>query len=431
MDKLVFNDSLFTFITESPTPYHATAQLLDILLENNFIELSEGIPWKLVPGKRYVMSRNGALVAFALGKSCSVSDGFRIIGVHTDSPCLQLKPNLQPGSPAYRVAGVEKYGGSILHTWFDRALSIAGRVACVSASGDSLSLLVDFREPIAFIPSLAIHFNREINDNFSVNVQTDLSPVLGQDGTADYVSLLMEQLRRQYPELDVSSIHGFDLFCYDPSEPEYWGLDKEFIAAPRLDNLASCFIGLESILASTAHANIMLVCTNHEEVGSTSNSGALGNITDSVFSRICDGFENKAVCLHNSFLLSLDNAHATHPNYTDKSDQDHPVILNSGPVIKINASQRYSSTSISAGLFRLLAAEAEVSVQDFVMRSDMPCGSTIGPLSSATLGTDTVDAGIPTWGMHSIKEVTGANDPYLLFTLTRHYVRRKSLPFFR
>jgi aspartyl aminopeptidase len=174
----------------------------------------------------------------------------------------------------------------------------------------------------------------------------------------------------------------------------------------------------------------MLVFTNHEEIGSTSNSGALSNLADIVLTRICPTRGEKARCLHNSYLMSLDNAHATHPNFKDKTDVDHPVYLNSGPVVKINANQRYSSNSTTAALFRLLAAETETATQDFVMRSDMVCGSTIGPLSTAQLGVDGVDVGIPTWAMHSIREVTGASDPFLLFQVVSHYVRRKSLPRF-
>jgi aspartyl aminopeptidase len=431
MNQNQFNDSLFSFIKTSPTPFHAAAEMREIFIRHDFIQLPEDAPWNLEPGNRYVITRNGAIIAFTLGASCSVTDGFRIIGTHTDSPALQLKPHFQSTIPSYRVAGVEKYGGAILHTWLDRPLSLAGRAACLLADGRTVSLLVDYKEPIAYIPNLAIHFNREINDNFKVNAQTDLSPVLGQGDPAEHDSMLMTQLKTQYPEFEVNSIYGFDLYCYDPADPDYVGLNREFIAAPRLDNLASCCIGLTSLLGAGSHSNCMLVCTNHEEVGSTSNSGASGNMAESIFARICADPERQAVCLHNSFFLSLDNAHATHPNHKDKSDQDHPVILNDGPVVKLNANQRYSSNSTSAGIFRLLAAEANVPVQEFVMRSDMVCGSTIGPMSSASLGTISVDVGIPTWGMHSIKEITGAGDPFMLFMVVSHYLKRKSLPNFQ
>jgi aspartyl aminopeptidase len=353
-----------------------------------------------------------------------------MIGAHTDSPGLQLKPNLQSNSGPYTIGGVEKYGGAILHTWFDRELSIAGRAACLLSNGESVSLLVDLLEPVAYIPSLAIHFNREVNKNLEINVQTDMSPVIGQGNTGDLEFLLLAALRNQYPGQDVNSVHGFDLFCYDPASSNYFGLDNEFIGAPRLDNLASCVIGLESIMHASDSSNTMLIFTNHEEIGSTSNSGALGNLADIVLTRICGDTEEKGICLHNSYLMSLDNAHASHPNFSDKSDADHPIFLNGGPVVKLNANQRYSSNARTGAVFRILAAETEVPTQDFVMRSDMVCGSTIGPLSSSQLGVDGVDVGIPTWGMHSIREVTGSNDPYLLYQVVSHYLGRKSLPRF-
>jgi aspartyl aminopeptidase len=429
-----FIPDLFSFIEQSPTPFHASALMRRKLIGNQFSELAEGKQWHLEKGKRYFVRRNGAVIAFCLSTTSKPSTGFRMIGAHTDSPALQLKPNTRENQDPYLVAGVEKYGGVILHTWFDRELSLAGRVSCVSSLGDTLSLLIDFKKPVAFIPSLAIHLDRTVNDGHALNVQNELSPILAQtdrENHADLNSMIQDQLYFEYPEFKGASILGFDLFCYDPGKPSFFGLNDDFIAASRLDNLLSCHIGLEALCQADAHTNSMLICTNHEEIGSTSNSGALGNFPDVILSRILGTAEEKAVCLHNSFLLSLDNAHATHPNYKEKSDGDHQILLNHGPVIKLNASQRYATNANTGAVFRILASESEVKTQDFVMRSDMVCGSTIGPLSSAKLGIDTVDIGIPTWGMHSIREVTGASDPALLHRVVCHYLNRKTLPHFR
>ena len=433
MNTNIFLNDLFDFIQQSPTPFHAAAVMRKKLLSRNFHELPEGSKWHLRQGNKYFVRRNGSLIAFSLGTLTTPANGFRIIGAHTDSPCLQMKPRSRENQSPYLAAGVEKYGGAILHTWFDRELSIAGRLSCVTENGETSCQLIDFRHPVAFIPSLAMHLERTVNETLSLNVQNHLSPILAQsiDGKPlDFTSMLSRQLAAENPELERVSILGFDLFFYDPAKPSVIGLNKDFIAAPRLDNLLSCHIGLEALFQVSESCNAMLIYTNHEEVGSTSNSGALGSFPDVILSRILGNTEDKAISLHRSFLLSLDNAHATHPNYRDKTDSDHQILLNYGPVIKINASQRYATNAQSASLFRFIASEAGVKTQDFVMRSDMVCGSTIGPLSSAQLGIEAVDIGVPSWGMHSVREVTGVSDPLLMYKAVCHYFNRNSLPRF-
>ncbi len=433
MNTATFLKDLFDFIEQSPTPFHAASIMCRKLLSRGFQQLDEGAKWNLKQGNNYLVTRNGSLIAFSLGAMSAPASGFRIIGAHTDSPCLQIKPRIRENQSPYLVTGVEKYGGAILHTWFDRDLSLAGRVSCVAKKGDGRCLLIDFKDPVAYIPSLAMHLERTVNESLAVNVHNHLSPILAQgvDGNPlDLTTMLSQQITSQYPELEGASILGFELFCYDPAKPSMIGLNKDFIAAPRLDNLLSCHIGLEALCQAGESSNAMLIFTNHEEIGSTSSSGALGSFPDVILSRILGNTEEKSICLHHSFLLSLDNAHATHPNYRDKTDSDHMVLLNQGPVIKINASQRYATNTQSASLFRLIASEAGVKTQDFVMRSDMVCGSTIGPLSSAQLGIETVDAGVPSWGMHSVREVTGVTDPLLMYRTVCHYLNRSSLPRF-
>ncbi len=431
MDTRTFNEDLFSFISRTPTPYHAVATLAEELSRHQFTRLDEGTEWNIETGRRYVCIRNGSLIAFTIGNKTTLASGFRMIGAHTDSPSLQVKPNRKSSCEPYLVAGIEKYGGALLNTWFDRELSLAGRVSYTTSENIHKNGLIDFQNPLLYIPSLAIHLNKDADESRKLNPQTHLSPVLAQSVNNQLPKLeaiVRDQLIKEYPEDSPGRINGFDLFCYDPNKPCFFGVNNEFIAGPRLDNLLSCFVGLQSLINAGDQTNALLICSNHEEIGSRTNSGALGNFLLSILSRLFATDQEKLISLHNSFLLSLDNAHAAHPNYQESGDLDHKVILNCGPVIKINAGQRYCTTGITASIPRILAAESGVQCQDFVMRSDMPCGSTIGPLTSSQLGVAAVDMGIATWGMHSIREVTGSKDPFECCTLSRHFVNRDTLP---
>jgi aspartyl aminopeptidase len=431
MDVRTFNEDLFSFISNAPTPYHAVATLAEELARHQFTLLDEGAEWDIKAGRRFVCIRNGSLIAFTIGNMTNLASGFRMIGAHTDSPSLQVKPNKKSKCEPYLVAGVEKYGGALLNTWFDRELSLAGRVSYTTTENIHKNGLIDFKRPLLYIPSLAIHLNKDADESRKLNPQTHVSPVLAQSASNQLPkleSIVRDQLIKEYPEDSPDRINGFDLFCYDPNEPSFFGVNHEFIAGPRLDNLLSCFVGLQSLISAGDQTNALLICSNHEEIGSRTNSGALGNFLLSILSRLFETDQKKLICLHNSFLLSLDNAHASHPNYQESGDLDHKVALNCGPVIKINAGQRYCSTGLTASIPRILAAESGVQCQDFVMRSDMACGSTIGPLTSSQLGIAAVDMGIATWGMHSIREVTGSKDPFECCKLSRHFVNRKTLP---
>ena len=342
MDARTFNKDLFSFISRTPTPYHAVAALAEDLTRHQFAPLDEGAEWDIETGRRYVCTRNGSLIAFSIGNKTSLASGFRMIGAHTDSPSLQVKPNRKSSCDPYLVAGVEKYGGALLNTWFDRELSLAGRVSYTTSENNHKNGLIDFKRPLLYIPSLAIHLSKDADESRKLNPQTHLSPVLAQSFNHQLPkleSIVRDQVMKEYPEDSPSRINGFDLFCYDPDEPCFFGVNHEFIAGPRLDNLLSCFVGLQSILTSGDQTNSLLICSNHEEIGSMTNSGALGNFLLSVLSRIFDSDREKLISLHNSFLLSLDNAHAGHPNYQESGDMDHKVILNCGPVVKINAAQ--------------------------------------------------------------------------------------------
>ena len=423
-------DALFSFIGNSPTAFHAGAHIIRVLSKTGFTVLQEGQPWQIEPEQRYVVARNGSLIAFTTGKGNFSREGFRILGAHTDSPSLQLKTHPRSPSSPYFQFSVEKYGGVLLNTWFDRELSLAGRVTVQTDSGAVCSCLVDFQEPVLYIPSLAIHLNRQANEGREINAQNDISPIFAQTIASEeqWHDLLLDRINADKSQLSARKILGQDLFCYDCSPPRFFGLDQKFICGPRLDNLLSCFIGLQALLEKENSANCMLIFTNHEEIGSTSNSGALSHFAGSVLSRICGDLETQAISMNRSFFISVDNAHASHPNFSDKTDSDHQVVLNQGPVIKINSSQRYCSNSRSGAIFRLLCSEIGVPTQDFIMRSDMACGSTIGPLTSAGLGVEGVDVGVPTWAMHSIREVTGATDPELIFLTALHFFNRDVLP---
>lgn len=413
-----FNPGLLDFIRRSPTPFHAVARLRAQLLEAGFSELDEGQPWQLQAGGRYLVTRNdSSLIALQLGSRPVAAAGLRLVGAHTDSPCLRVKPNAGDCNQDCYQLGVEVYGGALLNPWFDRDLSIAGRVSYRDARGRLGSTLIDFERPVAVVPSLAIHLDRDANKSRSIDAQKHLPPVL-MSCTGEppaWRDLLLEQLHRQHPGLDVDAVLDFELSLYDCQPPAITGLHGDFISAARLDNLLSCHTGLRSLIDADGDQNRLLVCNDHEEVGSTSASGADGPFLKSVLERLCGDAEALSRCIDRSWLVSADNAHAVHPNYADRHDAAHGPRLNQGPVIKVNASQRYATSSDTAALFRHLCQQAGVPVQDFVMRSDLACGSTIGPITAAAIGVRTLDVGVPTLAMHSLRELAGARDPDYLY----------------
>lgn len=431
-----FNAGLLKFIADSPTPFHATQSLVTILEQQGFMQLDEAQPWQLVPGGRYCVTRNASsLIAFTLPSKAQASDlvsaGVRLFGAHTDSPCLRVKPQPDIRKNNYMQLGVEVYGGALLNPWFDRDLSIAGRVDFLTKEGVLDSCLIDLRRPVAVIPSLAIHLDRKANQSRSVNAQLHLPPILSIDGVEgdDFDVLLLSWLKEYAQRDDVAQVLSHELSFYDTQAPALIGLYKEFIAAARLDNLLSCYIGARALVESDDGACNLLVCTDHEEVGSSSAAGANGPFLRSVLERIvgessprhdkrAEDFER---LIRNSMLLSVDNAHGIHPNYVDMHDSNHGPILNQGPVIKINSNQRYASNSTSVAYFKSLCLEADVPVQAFVVRSDLGCGSTIGPITASGIGVETIDIGVPTFAMHSIRELAGSEDAHGLYRVARRF----------
>lgn len=419
-------DDFLAFLDASPTPFHATQQMQMRLLAAGFTALDEGQHWEIQAGGRYVVTRNdSSLIAFVVSQQDPTQSGIRCVGAHTDSPCLKLKPEPDLQRQHYAQLGVEVYGGALLHPWFDRDLTLAGRVSYKTSSGTLANALIHFPRAIACVPSLAIHLDRDVNNGRALNAQKELPLLLqciSNHEAPNIRQLLLTQLLTQHPNCDAESVLDFDICACDTQTAACIGLHEEFIASARLDNLLSCYAGLHALLQCDGLQPALLVCTDHEEVGSVSCCGAQGTFLTSVLQRWLGDGETLARTVHHSLMISADNAHGIHPNYPEKHDEKHGPVLNRGPVIKINANQRYASTAVTQAFFRHLCEQNQIPVQSFVARADMGCGSTIGPLTSAETGIKTVDIGVPTFAMHSIRELAGAQDV--------DYLQRALLAFF-
>ncbi|MBL4796534.1 MAG: M18 family aminopeptidase [Oleispira sp.] len=423
-----FNQSLLKFLQASPTPFHATTSMVDVLLSAGYSELFENQAWQLEEQAGYFIRRNdSSIIAIWIADK---SQALRLVGAHTDSPCLKVKPNANISGKGYFQLGVEVYGGALLAPWFDRDLSLAGRVHA-RIDGRIESVMVNFERAIATVPSLAIHLDREANKGRTINPQTQLPPVLSIAGAKDkdLNALLMIEVNKQFADTDarVESILDYELFFYDTQPPAIIGLDNEFIASARLDNLLSCFIGLQSLLESDKSQNKLLICTDHEEVGSASACGAQGPFLQQVIERIWPSNEDRNRIIAGSMMISADNAHGIHPNFSDRHDQNHGPMLNQGPVIKVNANQRYATNSLTSAIFKQLCDDVAVKYQTFVTRTDMGCGSTIGPITASEVGIETIDIGVPTFGMHSIRELAGSEDAFELTKVLKHFFEKPSL----
>ena len=413
------NKNLLDFINRSPTPFHAVKNMRTELVKHGFKELRESESEKLEPsGQYFVVRNNSSLVAFRVSDKGSMA-GVRMVGAHTDSPCLKLKPNAVVEHDGYMQLGVEPYGGVLMNPWFDRDLSLAGRVTLISTDKILFSRLIDFETPIAFIPSLAIHLDREANSGRKVNPQTMLPPIVGLSGTDKFnlKQLILDKLVDSQLAKKTDVVSDFELSLYDTNPAAIIGLDEAFIAGSRLDNLVSCWIGLKALIDSSSVDTQLLICNDHEEVGSGSFAGARSDLLESVLMRMVGDAAKFSSVMSRSLLVSADNAHGLHPNFLEKHDQSHGPILNAGPVLKFNANQSYATNSETAAILNLAARNKNIPIQSFVSRSDMGCGSTIGPLTSTRLGVKALDVGIPTFGMHSIRELAGAQDLEALYSL--------------
>lgn len=422
-----FNQVLLDFISSSPTPFHAVASIIERLSHQGYEQLQETENWSLRPNQGYWVTRNGSsIIAFHTGESLTLDKGIRMVGAHTDSPCLKIKPDPELKGHGCQRLAAEVYGGVLLAPWFDRDLSLAGRVTYKTPDGEILSTLIDFEDPIAQVPSLAIHLDRKANDDRKIQRQKDLNLVLAtNDEKLSFKNLLEERLAKM--NVESTEVLDHEIYTYDTQPPAITGLNKDFIVSARLDNLLSCFVGLEALLASDNSQPKLLVCNDHEEVGSQSASGAQGPFLRDVIERLCEDNDHKKRVLAASLMISADNAHGIHPNFPEKHDASHGPKLNAGPVIKVNANQRYATNSETSALFKHFAQEASVPVQTFVARNDMGCGSTIGPITSAEVGVATIDVGCPQWGMHSIRETAGAKDAKALKEVLRCFYQYPKL----
>jgi aspartyl aminopeptidase len=412
---------LLRFIDRSPTPYHAVAEVQRRLAAAGFCALRETETWELAQGdRRFLVRGDASLVAFEIGRMSPADAGYRLIGAHTDSPNLRVKALPDVDAHGYRQLGVETYGGVLLHTWLDRDLSLAGRVT-LRVGASTHTRLLDFARPMLRVPSLAIHLDREQRtEGLKLDPQLHLLPVLGVGELPALVELIAAELRaRDAGGLTSEDVLAFELMAYDTQPSVVAGARGEFIQAPRIDNLASCHAGLAALLAASDGSlpafTRVLVLYDHEEVGSRSAQGAAGPLLSDALERIASSFKGGepqafARALAHSMLISADMAHAVHPNYAERHDPRHRPVIGGGPVIKQNANQCYASDARTTARFRALCARAGIQPQYFVSRNDLPCGSTIGPISAARVGLPTVDVGNPMLSMHSCRELAGSAD---------------------
>jgi len=412
-DALAHVKDLGAFVGASPSSFHAARTAADRLQAAGFTELREDADWPAAPG-RYVVVRDGAFIAWIVPEAAAPGTGFNIFGTHTDSPTFKLKPSPTTGRSGWLQAGVEVYGGPLLNSWLDRELELAGRLVTL----DGVEHLVA-TGPLLRFPQLAIHLDRAVNEGLKLDKQQHMNPVwgLGDPSAADLLGLLAAKAG-----VDREEIGGYDVVAADTQPARIFGADREFFASGRLDNLSSVHAGLralETAAENKATGSIaVLAAFDHEEVGSGSRSGAAGPFLEDVLARINAGLGAGTAeaqrAFAASFCISADAGHAVHPNYAERHDPANRPILNGGPLLKINANQRYTTDAPGAAYWAGLCREAGVPYQEFVSNNSIPCGSTIGPLTATRLGVRTIDVGIPLLSMHSARELAGVQDPVWL-----------------
>jgi len=411
-------EKLLDFIEKSPTAFQAVDEMQKRLTENGFEVLSEKEYWKLIPGGKYLVTRNNsALIAFCIPEK--ESRVFHIMASHSDSPSFKIKENPEiKVDNSYVKLNVEKYGGMLMAPWFDRPLSVAGRVI-IRRNGGLKEKLINIKRDLVMIPNLAIHMNREANNGVSYNPQKDLQPLFAVGNTD---RTLLEIIAEQ-TGVKKEDIISHDLFLYNRMPGTIWGADKEFVSSARLDDLQCAFASMEGLLRAQNHESIAVHCVmDNEEVGSGTKQGAASTFLKDTLLRINMGlgrtYEEYLMTLAGSFMVSADNAHALHPNYTDKTDPTNHPVLNKGIVIKFNANQKYCTDAVSAAIFKELCTKAGVPYQTFVNRSDIAGGSTLGNISNTQVPMNTVDIGLPQLAMHSPYETAGVKDTEYLVRAT-------------
>lgn len=403
-------EDLGAFVTASPSSFHAAAEIARRAVAAGFTELTESEAWTPAPGGRYVVVRDGAAVAFTIPADAGATTPFTIIGTHTDSPGFKLKPRPTTGGHGFWQAGVEVYGGPLLNSWLDRELELAGRLVLL----DGTEHLVR-TGPFLRLPQLAIHLDRSANDGLTLDKQRHTQPVwgLGEVEDADLLAALSPV------GVDPASIGGYDVVVADTQEPRAFGADGALWASGRLDNLLSTHAALAALLAVESAPTVAVVAAfDHEEIGSESRSGAAGPLLEDVLTRVSAALgasaDERAQAFAGSFHVSSDVGHGVHPNYPERHDPANRPRVGGGPIIKINANQRYSTDAHGAARWAAACAAAGVPFQEFVSNNAVPCGSTIGPITATRLGIRTVDVGVPILSMHSARELTAVVDPWYL-----------------
>lgn len=421
---------LLDFIYESPSAYHGVVKVRQLLDANGFSEVKESDKWNLQKdGKYYTVKNDSAIIAFVVGSGDVVEDGFRLIGAHTDTPGFRIKPNPEMTTEGkYLKLNTEGYGGPILNTWYDRPLSIAGKVTIKGASVLKPEVkLININKPLMIIPNLAIHMNREVNEGYAINKQKDTLPLLGlinekfeKDG--HLLKLIAEELN-----VNSEEILGFDLALYEYEKGCLIGMNEELISSARLDDMWMVYAGTKALVDSKSNkATKVMVCIDNEEIGNLTAQGASSNLLIHTLERITLALgkdkEDFYRTLSNSVMISADLAHAVHPNLPEKHDLTNKPVLEGGPVLKIAAAGSYSTDSFNAAIFTEVCKKAGVPFQKFVNRSDVRGGTTIGPVTAANLTIPVIDMGAPVLGMHSIRELAAVKDnTYTIKAFTEFY----------
>ncbi|MET7693035.1 M18 family aminopeptidase [Streptomyces sp. NPDC005483] len=409
-------DDLMTFLAASPTPYHAVANAAERLEKAGFRQVAETDAWDGSSGGKYVL-RGGAIIAWYVPEDAAPHTPYRIVGAHTDSPNLRVKPLPDAGAHGWRQVAVEIYGGPLMNSWLDRDLGLAGRLTL----RDGSTRLVNVDRPLLRVPQLAIHLDRAVSsDGLKLDKQRHLQPIWGlghdvRDG--DLIAFLEEELG-----LGAGEVTGWDLMTHSVEAPAYLGRDKELVAGPRMDNLLSVHAGVAALTAVSGTPGLpyipVLAAFDHEENGSQSDTGAdgplLGGVLErSVFAR-GGSYEDRARAFAGTVCLSSDTGHAVHPNYAERHDPTHHPRVNGGPILKVNVNNRYATDGSGRAVWAAACERADVPFQSFVSNNSMPCGTTIGPITAARHGIKTVDIGVAILSMHSVRELCGADDPHLL-----------------
>jgi len=430
MNSKQYAKNLIDFLYDSPTPFHVVNSGKKMLKDAGFSELKLNEKWDVKAGGKYFTTRNdSAIIAFIAGKKNPAKSGFRMIGAHTDAPAIRVKSNPEIKKEGYLSLNVELYGGLIYSTWLDRPLAIGGRVAIRSENALKPKMkLVNINKPVATIPNLAIHINREINSGYEYNPQKDLLPLVGFTNDEDLASDWFMNLLANECEVDKEDILGCDLYLYDYQKGTLNGMNEEFIHVGRIDDVAMSYVALSAIKDSKAQdATIVAACYDNEEVGSKTKQGAASALTQIIIDRVAKALganeEEVLRSRYESFLISCDMAHAMHPSFPEKHDPTNKPVINGGPVIKYHHGQKYTTDAESAAVFKAVCDNAGVKYQEFHNRNDAKSGGTIGPIVASMLDVKALDIGNPMLAMHSIRELAGVEDTFNLLAAFKEFYK--------